>query len=61
MKILNNSVSKTTPDFRNASLFLVKPMPKDKIRANEYGMLEKAVSKQMKKKKKKNVEMVCYT
>ena len=52
MKVFNNSVGKTLPDFKNASVFLVKPLD-EKKRSIDGGMLEKAVSKQMKKKKKK--------
>ena len=52
MKVFNNSAVRTSPDFRNASVFLVKPLNQEKKKVGEYGMLQKAVNKQMKKKKK---------
>jgi hypothetical protein len=57
MKILN-SVGRTSPDFKNSTLFLVKELPKDRSKSGEYNKLERAVSKQMKKKKKKNATNV---
>ena len=58
MKAFNNSVgSRTSPDFKNASVFLVKPMPEDKRRGGDYG-LDRAVTKQLVKKKKKKATKV---
>ena len=58
MKAFNNSVSsRTSPDFRNANVYLVKSLNGGQIRQSEYGMLDKVVSKQLKKKKKKNTKI----
>ena len=53
MKVSNNSVRSLLP--KSATLFWVKPLPSDRPtpKTNDYGMLDKAVSKQLKKKKKK--------
>jgi hypothetical protein len=52
MKASNNSM-KGLLSSKNATLFWVKPVPSEKNNTNDYGMLDRAVSKQVKKKKKK--------
>ena len=63
MKVLNNSVGRGSPGLKNATLFLVKPLPDQKSKAGDYGLLERAVSKQMKKatKKKKNPQATFHS
>jgi len=52
MKASNNSVKGLhTP--KNATLFWVKPLPPGKHKINDYGMLDRVISKQVKKKTKK--------
>ena len=52
MKTSNNSVRGVVGP-KNATLFWVKPLPSDKNGTNDYGMLDRVISKQVKKKKKK--------
>ena len=53
MKGTGNSMARISPDLKNATYFMVKPI--DNKKGNDFGRLSQAVSKQMKKKKKKIV------
>ena len=53
MKVTGNSLGRLSPDIKNAAYFMVKPIENKK--GSDFGKLSQAVSKQMKKKKKKIV------